>query len=60
MKELKIYQFQAEAIENALRIAANVLESHNKETCLDRQIMQSLEYIRNAIAEKPDERVPYM
>jgi len=38
MEELIIYKFQAKKIEDALRKTANVLKSHNKETCLDRDI----------------------
>ena len=53
MKELIIYEFQAKEIENALRCAANALESYDKATCLDRDIMQSLEMIKNVLAEDP-------
>ena len=53
MKELIIYEFQAKEIENALRCAANALESHDKTTCLDRDIMQSLEMIKNVLSEDP-------
>lgn len=54
MKELKIYEFQAKQIENTFRIVANILESHNKESCIDRDIMQGWEYIKNVIKEQPE------
>ena len=49
MKELKIYEFQAKHIENTFRIVANILESHSKEACIDRDVMQSWEYIKNVL-----------
>lgn len=57
MKELKIYEFQAKRIEDTLRLAARALESQNKETCLDRDVMQSWEMIKNVLAEDIDKRV---
>lgn len=59
MKELKIYKFQAEQIEDTLRMCANVLESHSKETCIDRNIMQSWQMIKNVLEGKIDEHVKY-
>lgn len=58
MKELKIYEFQAKQIEDTLRMVSNVLESKSKETCLDRDVMQSWQMIKNVLAGKIDERVP--
>lgn len=58
MDELKIYQFQAEQIENTFRLVANLLKSQNKETCLDRDIMQSWQMIKNVIEGKHEKRVP--
>ena len=50
MEELKIYKYNAETIADALRIAANVLDSRKKITCLDRDIMQSIGIIKNVIS----------
>jgi len=49
MEELKIYEFQAKHIEDTFRKVANTLESHNKETCLDRDIIQAWEMIKNVL-----------
>ena len=57
MKELKIYEYQAKQIEDTLRLIANHLESHDNETCLDRDIMQSWGMIKNVINENPDKQV---
>lgn len=58
MKELKIYEFQAKQIENTLRLVARVLESKSKITCVDRDVMQSWEMIKNVMAERIDTHVP--
>lgn len=58
MKELKIYEFQAKQIEDTLRLVANRLESKNRETSLDRDVMQSWEMIKNVLKEQIDVRVP--
>lgn len=57
MKELKIYKFQAEEIEDALRMVSYIFESHKKETCVDRSIILSLKLIRNVLDETIDNRV---
>ena len=57
MKELKIYEYQAKQIEDTLRIVARILKSANKETCIDRDVMQSWQMIKNILAEKPEELV---
>lgn len=57
MKELKIYEYQAKQIEDTLRIVARVLKSQNKETCLDRDVMQSWAMIKNVLSERIDDRV---
>lgn len=57
MKELKIYAFQAKNIETALRLAIRALESNKKETCMDRDLVQAYEYIKNILAEQPDKEV---
>lgn len=51
MEELTINKFQAEQIEDTLRLVANILKSRSKETCLDRDIMQSWEMIKNVLNE---------
>lgn len=58
MKELKIYEFQAKQIEDTFRLVARILESQNKETSVDRDVMQSWQYIKNVLDEKINERVP--
>ncbi len=50
MEELDIYKFQAKHIENTLRIVANVMDSREKATCLDRDICKSIEYIKEVLA----------
>lgn len=57
MKELKIYEFQTKQIENTLRLVARLLNSKSKESCLDRDIMQSWEMIKNVIQENINKRV---
>lgn len=54
MKELKIYEYQAKHIEDTLRLVARLLESKDKNSSLDRDVMQSLEMVRNVISETPD------
>jgi hypothetical protein len=49
MKELIIYEFEAEQIEDTLRIVANILGSRNKVTCADRQICKSIDIIKNIL-----------
>ena len=52
MSELIIHKYQAEQIEDTLRIVANILDSRNKETetCADRCILKSIEHIKNVLA----------
>lgn len=57
MKELKIYEFQAKQIEDTLRLVERVLGSKSKTTCLDRDIMQSWQMIKNVLENKIDESV---
>jgi len=49
MKKLIIYRFQAEHIKDTFRLVANVLESREKKTCLDRQIMKSIDFIKEVL-----------
>ncbi len=60
MKELKILKFQAEQIEDTFRVVARVLKSHDKLTCLDRDVMVSWQMIKNVLDEKIDGVVPRM
>ena len=57
MKEFKIYEYQAKIIEDCLRSCSNFLNSRNKETCLDRNIMQSYEIIKNILEGNSDKQV---
>ncbi len=57
MEELKIYEFQAKQIEDTLRKVSNILKSHSKETCIDRDVMQSWQMIINTISGNIDEHV---
>lgn len=57
MKELKIYEFQAKQIEDTFRLVARALKSNSKETCLDRDVMQSWQIIKNVLAGETDKRV---
>lgn len=51
MEKLELYEYQAKCIENALRLACRTLSCENKEkqTCMDRDIIQALEMIRNCL-----------
>lgn len=57
MEKLEIYKFQAEDIHNALRLAARTLKSAEKTTCMDRDIMQALAFIENALNGEIDKKV---
>jgi len=57
MKELKIYEYQAKQIEDTLRLVNNLLDSYTNETCLDRDVTQSWETIKNIINEEPYKQV---
>ncbi len=52
MEELTILKYQAEVIANALRLVSNSMESSKKETCLDREICKSIEFINNILKPK--------
>lgn len=53
MEELIIYKYQAEQIEDTLRIVANILGSRKIEgqTCADRQVIKSIEMIKKVLSE---------
>ena len=57
MEEYKIYEFQAKQIEDTLRLVANRLNSKSKETCLDRDIIQSWKMIKNVLKRDIDKHV---
>lgn len=57
MEELKIYEFQVKRIEDTLREVANILKSHSKETCVDRNVMQAWEMIKNVLDKNIDQHV---
>lgn len=56
MEELKIYEFQAKQIEDTFRLVARALNSKSKETCLDRDVMQSWEMIKNVLNKDIDKQ----
>jgi len=58
MEELKIYEFQAKQIEDTFRLVARILESKNKTTSVDRDVMQSWEMIKNVLRKNIDAHVP--
>ena len=60
MEKLEIYEFQARDIENTLRMVSNVLESSKRETCIERNVMQSLERIRNVLSKDIDKTTKYV
>jgi hypothetical protein len=53
MKELIIYDFQAKDILRTLELASRVLNCKSKETSLDRDIIQSIETLKNVLNETP-------
>lgn len=57
MKEIIIYEFQAKQIKDTLRLVANRLDSSKKLTSLDRDVMQSMQMIENAIKGEPEKHV---
>lgn len=58
MEKLIIYKFQAETIENALRLAMNVLDSRNKstQTAMDRELLRADKFIKSALAKQIDKQ----
>ena len=57
MEELKIYKFQAKHIEDTFRLVSNRLNSKEKQTSLDRDIMQAWKMIENVLNNKITEQV---
>lgn len=60
MEEITIYRFQLEAIEDALRLTANIHDSRKGETCFDRQVRQSEQYAINALEGNYKKQVNYI
>ena len=60
MEEIKIYKFQLETIENALRIVANAYGCRKGDNCLDRQVRQAEQFAKNALAGKKEIEVKYI
>jgi len=60
MEELKIYEFQAKAIKEALEMASRLLECQTKTTCFDRDMMVSIGMIKNVLNKKIDTHVERM
>lgn len=58
MKELVIYKFQADHIEDTFRKVINLLGSIPRETCLDRDIMEADGMIKNVLKGEPKQVVP--
>lgn len=46
---IQIPKWQLEKIENTLRMASNALHSQHKETCLDRNICKSWDWVKVAL-----------
>lgn len=49
MEELKIYEYQAKQIEDTFRMVARILESKDRKTSVDRDIMQSWAMIKDVL-----------
>ena len=59
MEEITIYRFQLETMIEALRITSNIHSCSKNITCHDRQVNQAIQYGKNALEGKKDERVIY-
>lgn len=57
MEEIVIYEFQLETIKNALRLTANIYDCRGKKTCFDREVMQSIAFVDNALSGEKDKEV---
>lgn len=49
----QLEKWQVKQIENSLRLAANAFNSYNRVTCLDREIMLSLNMVCDALKDLP-------
>lgn len=54
MKELKIYEYQAKHVRDALQLVSRLLDCKTKETCLDRDVMQAIQMMNSVLEENPD------
>ena len=54
MEELIILKFQVEHLENTLRLVANTLGSRTKETCLDREVMKSIDFVKEVLSKSKE------
>lgn len=63
-KTVEIPRWQLEAIEDALRLTANVHQSRNitkkGRTCFDRKVRQAELYAQNALKGQSEKRVGYV
>jgi len=57
MEEITIYKFQLDAIKNALRLTAIFNDCRTRNTSYDRDVMQSITFVNNALLGKINERV---
>lgn len=57
MEELIIHKYQAETIENALRLAMRALDSRKKETetAMDRELLRADKYIKEVLGKSKQE-----
>ena len=49
MEKLEIYKFQAKDVADTLNAVANLLKSRSRTTCLDREIMVSIQMMYNVL-----------
>lgn len=54
---VEIPRWQLKQIEDALRIASNILDSNSKKTSADRDIVQARKFAKNALEGNSDEIV---
>lgn len=59
MKEITIYEFQLNAIKEALRVVANTYDCRSNDTCMDRMVAQAEQYAENALKGEKDKIVKY-
>ena len=50
MENIKVPRFVLENIEDTLRLANNLHKSYKKETCFDRNVIQSLNCVRKLLS----------
>ena len=52
MRQLEEYQLRR--IEDALRLVANAYDMQKRESCMARDVMESCNWVYNALQDKPD------